>query len=117
MATAKTPGVDPNGKLWDDTIPDTIARSAVVTQQINSAISAALAGFTPTSGSTVDLTNTPLNHYAVNGAYPGRPVTPRPVIWKSWDVLPPAPGSTTSGTGPAPIDTVELRAGVGVVTV
>lgn len=117
MATARTPGVDPNGKIYEDTIPDTIARSIVVTQEITSAISAALANFTPTSGSTVDLTNTPIELRAVNGAYPGRPVTERPVIWKSWDVLPPAPGSTTSGTGPASIDTVELRAGVGVVTV
>lgn len=113
MPSAKTPTVDPaTGKIWDDLIPGTFPTVAEVAAQI----SAALVGFTPSGGAT-DLTGTPLYWYAVNGAYPGRPVTPRPVIWKSWDVLPPAPGSTTSGTGPAPIDTVELRAGVGVVTV
>lgn len=53
-------------------------------------------------------------HYAVGGAYPGRPITPYPVVWMSYTIAPPSgSGTTTSGTGPAPID--EVLYGLGVV--
>lgn len=41
-------------------------------------------------------------HFAVAGVYPGRPITPKRVFWMTGNVVPPAPGTTTSGTGPVP---------------
>lgn len=65
------------------------------------------------------LAGTALRHYATGTpkAYPGRPVTTRPVVWASPDVAPPPPGTTSSGTGPVlDLDDVLLAPGVSIAT-
>lgn len=61
-----------------------------------------------------DPTKLPVIFYATGSTYGGRPVTPRPVWWMSWDVAPPTGiGTVTSGSGPVPdLDFVFVAPGV-----
>ncbi len=71
------------------------------------------------NAATAQAAKSAVYHFAVNGSYPGRPVTAagQPVIWASADVVPPAFGTVTSQTGPVDgLDLVLLSSGLQVAT-
>jgi hypothetical protein len=113
MPSYDTPAVDPTTlRIYPEFMPTTYPDTTAV----NALIATALAGLSGTS-LTAALASTPVEHRAVGGVYSGRPVTDRPVWWMTASVLPPASGSTTSGTGPVvDLDSIFLAPGVGALT-